>query len=91
MIETECDQLKEVRLHSTVFEDNQSTYFLATNQRITNRTKYLHTKWHWFWEQYNEGNFTIVKCPTTEMKADYLTKPLSKVLFENNRQLIQNW
>ena len=47
-----CRALNNIKLHTTVFEDNQSTYFLATNQRITNHTKYLLAKWHWFWDLY---------------------------------------
>ncbi len=88
---TKSTPIEDVRLFSTVFEDNQSTYFLATNQRITNRTKYLLAKWHWFWEQYNEGMFKIVKCPTDSQLADFLTKPLPKVAYENNRALVQGW
>ena len=75
MIErTKCHELEDARVHATVFEDNQSTYFLATNQRITSRTKYLLAKWHWFWDAYNKKLFTIIKCPTEEQRADYLTK-----------------
>ena len=84
-------KLTETKLHSTVFEDNQSTYFLATNQRITSRTKYLLAKWHWFWAEYNKGEFAIVKCPTNKQLADYMTKPLAKVLFQANRNGVQNW
>ena len=61
---TECRPLEGIQVHATVFEDNQSTYYLATNQCITSRTRYLLAKWHWFWQSYNDGNFKIVKCPT---------------------------
>ena len=37
---------------SEVFEDNKGCYFLATNHRITNRTKYFQVKYHWFWYYY---------------------------------------
>ena len=86
-----AQELGDARLHSTVFEDNQSTYLLATNQRITSRTKYLLAKWHWFWDSYNRKEFTIVKCPTTMMNADYMTKPLPRALFEDNRKRVQGW
>ena len=78
-------------LHSTAFEDNQSAYYLATNQKITNRTRYYLTKWHWFWEQYRNKEFAITKCPTAEQQADYLTKPLALPEFRNNRSLVQGW
>jgi len=88
---TKCQGLRHVQLHATVFEDNQSTYYLATKQRITKRTQYLLAKWHWFWDHYKRNEFTIVKCPSESMAADYLTKPLPKLLFENNRTLVQGW
>ena len=83
--------LQSSMLHAGVFEDNQSTHYLATNQRITARTRYLLAKWHWFWDAYNRKEFAIYKCPTDLQCADYLTKPLNKVLFQNNRQRVQNW
>ena len=90
---TNADDLAKVSIHATVFEDNQSTYQLATNQRITNRTRYLLNSYHWFWSLVNdpETGFTIVKCPSSEMKADYLTKPLPRVAYEHNRALVQGW
>ena len=91
MNKVNAPKLNTLKLHTTVFEDNQSAYFLATNQRITTRTKYLLAKWHWFWDRYNNKEFTIVKCPTDQMTADYLTKAQPKAVFENNRELVQNW
>ena len=92
---TNCRQLENTCLLATVFEDNQSAYYLATNQRITNRTKYLLAKWHWFWDAYNRSEFVIVKCPTDEQQSDYLTKGLSRVAFERNRKsvprLVTDW
>ena len=94
MIEkTNCHGLEEARVHATVFEDNQSCYFLATNQRITSRTKYLASSWHWFWDQYNggKGEFQIVKCPTDKQWSDYLTKSQPRATFEINRFAVQGW
>ena len=92
MIEmTDCQRLDDARLLATVFEDNQSTYFLATNQRITSRTKYLLAKWHWFWDAYNRNEFTIVKCPTDKQLSDFLTKSQPKAVFESNRHAVQGW
>ena len=87
----QCEPVDQVKLHTTVFEDNQSAYLLATNQRITNRTKYLLAKWHWFWDLYNKGEFQIVKCPTDKMAADYLTKALKRDHYEQNRRAVQGW
>ena len=83
--------LKKILVHAQVFEDNQSAYYLATNQRITNRTKYFLVKWHWFWAQYNAKEFEIIKCPTDEQDSDYLTKSLDRTKFERNRLAVQGW
>ena len=88
---SKCKSLQDTRVHATVFEDNQSTFFLATNQKITNRTKYLLSKWHWFWDLYKQGEFSIVKCPTDLQDGDYFTKMLPKVTFEENRRRVQGW
>ena len=78
-------------VRATVFEDNQGAYLLATNQKITNRTKYFLCKWHWFWEHYNNKEFDVVKCPTDLMQADYLTKMLPRDHYERNRKAVQGW
>ena len=87
---TNCEDLGDINLHSTIFEDNQSCFHLATNQQVTSRTRYLQTSFHWFWSHVGK-EFTIVKCPTDQMSADYLTKPMPKALFESNRQRVQGW
>ena len=84
--------LPSTTVMATVFEDNQSAFFLATNHRITSRTKYLLSKWHWFWAQYDSGKgFTIKKCSTDQQRADWLTKPLVKDKFEANRLAVIGW
>jgi histone deacetylase 1/2 len=78
-------------IRASVFEDNQGAFLLAKNHRLTNRTKYLLTKWHWFWSHYKNKEFDIYKCPTTEQRADFMTKGLTRELFENNRRPVQGW
>jgi hypothetical protein len=42
----------EATVLAEVFEDNQGCLALATNHRLTSRTKCFHVKWHWFWYFY---------------------------------------
>lgn len=77
-------------IRATVFEDNQSALYLATNQRITNRTRYFLVKWHWFW-QYYPKEFDAEKIGTHDQRADYLTKALPRDAFEKNRMHVQGW
>jgi hypothetical protein len=76
-------------ISARVFEDNQSCYYLATNQHITSRTKYFLVKWHWFWDHSHQ--FTLYKVSSQEQLADYLTKGLPKDLFESIRFTVQGW
>ena len=84
-------------VHCSVFEDNQGAYLLATNQRLSVRTKYFCVKHHFFWshvfheERNPEGYLLIFKCDTKLMNADYLTKGLGRPLFDPNRQRLQGW
>jgi hypothetical protein len=35
-------------IKALAFEDNQGAYYLATNNKITSRTKYFLVKYRWF-------------------------------------------
>ena len=78
---------------TTFFEDNATALSLANNQKISSRTKHWCIKSHFFWEHVNdkEKNISVVKIDTKEQRADYLTKGLTKDLFENCRMLNQGW
>jgi len=80
-------------IRAQVFEDNQGALYLATNQRLTNRTKYFHVKWHHFWSQVGPDapKIQILKIDTAHQQADYLTKALSREVFERNRDQVQHW
>ena len=88
---------KPVEVHCTIFEDNQGAYLLATNQRITTRTKYFNVKYHFFWSYVHHpdknpnGWLVVIKCPTDLMNADYLTKGLVRGIFDPNRLRVQGW
>ena len=81
----------EATIKCQVFEDNNGALLLATNQRITNRTKYFQVKWHFFWSYVRDGTIAIVKVDTQEQWADYLTKGLNRETFEQVRKLVQGW
>ena len=72
-----------------IFCHNQSALYLATNHRLTNRTKYFLVKWHWFWQFASE--FECLPIASSDQRADYLTKPLSIQPFESNRFHTQGW
>ena len=86
----------DVGIVASVFEDNQGALCLATNQRITTRTKYFHVKWHHFWSHVTkndgkDGKIRLYKIDTHNQRSDYFTKGLVREPFENNRFANQGW
>ena len=75
----------------TVFEDNNGALSLAVNQHVTARTKHFLVKWHFFWSHIKEGKVNVVKIESANQRADYLTKGLSREVFEKIREMVQHW
>ena len=82
-----------LRFQTLVFEDNATALALATKQKITSRTKHWSIKFHFFWQHVNDKskNIQCLKVASELQKADYLTKGLSKDVFERCRCLSQGW
>jgi hypothetical protein len=83
-------------IRSTVFEDNQGCYLLATTQRISARTRYFTVEFHHFWEYVkladdDQRKIIIEKVATEFQGADFLTKGLTKIAFQRNRKIILGW
>jgi hypothetical protein len=87
-------------LHCRAFQDNRAAWQLATQQKLTNRTKYFLVKWHWFWSHVRRSSeddddpkrfLEIESCSTHVMRADIFTKGLLGKKFEGCRKLNQGW
>jgi len=78
-------------VRARVFEDNNGALLLATNQRLTNRTKYFLVKWHHFWSKVQDGTIEAKKVSTDLQRADYMTKGLVREIYEKIRKLNQGW
>ena len=70
---------------SVVYGDNQSTITLSRNGVKSERTKHVDIKYHFVTERVNDGTIMLQWIPTTEQRADILTKPLGRVLFSKMR------
>jgi hypothetical protein len=82
----------QATIMADVFEDNHGCLALATNHRLTSRTKYFHVKYHWFWYYYKVyREFEVCYVQSSQQDADYLTKQLPKDVFKTNRQRVQGW
>lgn len=62
---------------TTIFEDNQSCLKLIKEERLSGKSKHIDTKFHFVKDYVEKGLVKCVYCPTDEMIADLLTKPLS--------------
>jgi hypothetical protein len=66
----------------TVMQDNTSTIALATNGKSSSdMTKHIKVRHFLIKQHIEEGDVIIKHCPTKEMWADLLTKPLQGSLF----------
>ena len=96
-----CDELElgddvKSTVSCRAFEDNAAALQLATEQRITNRTRYYHVKWHWFWDKVKtydnpKGFVEILRVDTKFQRADFMTKQPPREVFEFLRKLTLGW
>lgn len=68
-----------------LMEDNQGAIALAKNPVAHARTKHIDIRYHHIREAIQSGMIDVQYCPTSEMNADLLTKPLPKGLFQKFR------
>ena len=66
-------------------EDNQGTIAVARNPVSHSRTKHIDIKFHYVREALEDGIIDLIYCPTEQMTADILTKPLARKQFETFR------
>lgn len=59
-----------------ILEDNQSCIHFVNSDRTTRRSKHIETKTNYVRELCEEDRLQLSYCPTDEMVADALTKPL---------------
>jgi hypothetical protein len=71
----------------TIFQDNQSAMFLVSEGKPI-RNKYLLVKQEVIKDRLRRGDIQIDYCPTEEMMADGLTKPLQGRSFRNSVGLL---
>jgi len=68
--------------------DNQGSIKMAKNDASGTRTKHIDIQYHFVRDSLAEGLFSIDYCPTSEMAADLLTKPLARTLLEKFKNTI---
>jgi hypothetical protein len=62
-----------------LMEDNQSAIKMAKNEILNDRSKHIDVRFHFIRQHVIDGSVELRYCPTDEMVADALTKPLERV------------
>ncbi|KXJ68183.1 hypothetical protein RP20_CCG005208 [Aedes albopictus] len=71
-----------------IFEDNQSCIKMLDENAGLKRSKHVDTKYHFVKDLAESRNINVTYCPSADMLADILTKPLNRVKLENIRERI---
>ena len=77
-----CQQNKP----TLIMGDNQYSIAIARNPVSHARTKHIDIRYHFIREALQDDVIDLRFCPTSEMTADVLTKPLSRNRFEHCRR-----
>jgi hypothetical protein len=87
-IESQGYEVKCMGLH----RDNTSTQLLIKNEWFLSgkKTKQIQVKFFFIKDRINDGEMTVVNCPTEGMWADILTKPLQGKAFRVMRSKLMN-
>jgi len=75
-----------------IFQDNMSALSLEKNGRVSSskRTTHIKAKYFPIKDYYDSGEVDLRYCPTGEMWADVLMKPLQGQLFRDMQAFLQN-
>jgi hypothetical protein len=66
-----------------IYVDNRGAIDLAKDSRHHARSKHIDIKYHFIRERIEDQTFEVIHCPTADMIADGLTKPLAKSSFHS--------
>ena len=69
-------------------EDNKASILLEENGKRSSskRTRAFNIRYFFLTDQIEKGNLSVAYCPTLEMIADYMSKPLQGGLFHKFRK-----
>ena len=75
---------------TVLLQDNQSAMLLEKNGKRSSskRTRHLDNRYFFITDRINIGDLIVRFCPTTDMVADFFTKPLQGKTFRRLRAAI---
>jgi hypothetical protein len=73
-----------------IFQDNRSSMLLEQNGKTSSskRTKHINVRYFFITDRISKGEVRIEWCPTKDMVADFMTKPLQGSTFKRFQDLI---
>ncbi|MGL6132319.1 MAG: Ty1/Copia family ribonuclease HI [Fusobacteriaceae bacterium] len=73
-----------------IFQDNKSAILLERNGKASSgkRTKHINIRYFFITDRISKGEVRVEWCPTNDMVADYMTKPLQGSAFRRFRDMI---
>jgi hypothetical protein len=76
--------------NNILYQDNKSAMLLETNGHAASskRTRHIEIRYYYEANQVAKGDVRVVWCPTDEMIADFLTKPLQGKAFVKFRDFL---
>ena len=77
---------------AVLYQDNQSAMLLEKNgtASLGRRTRHIDIRYFMIKDRVDKKELSLEYCPTDEMIADFLTKPLQGEKFRKFRKLIMN-
>ena len=75
-----------------LYQDNKSTILLQQNGKKSSgkRTRHLNIRYFFLTDQIEKGNVKVEYCPTDDMIADFMSKPVQGEKFRKFRKQIMN-
>ncbi len=81
----------KAQIHGKVFEDNSGAVEMAKIHKYRPRTKHLNCKLHHFRSYVDTKQVSIHQVDTSDMVADYLTKPTPVATLKRLRKRVMGW
>ncbi|GFH55411.1 hypothetical protein CTEN210_11887 [Chaetoceros tenuissimus] len=78
---------------NVLVNDNVTEIKMLNNGRdsCTWNLKHITIKYFWVTDRIEDGKFVVQYCPTTQMIADFMSKPVQGQLFQTFRNVIMGW
>jgi hypothetical protein len=79
-------------VESVVYQYNQSSILLETNRKLSSgkQTRHINIRYFFVADRIKAKELMVEYCPTGDMLAGFLTKPLQGKMFKNFRDIIMN-